>query len=197
MKKFCFLFLVTCFSFFQASAQDQTTTSYKRPPAIGISFLFNDFLTAQRIRSTSLSSVRAKKQGAKLGDMNGGIGISYFKGVTDKIDFAATLTASSAQTTVNGGQYATERSLIEADASLNLKLLSDRYWVSPYAIVGAGLSKYGVYYGAFIPVGAGLKVNLSDEAAFFINSQYRIPVTSATTSYHFMHSIGIAGNIGK
>jgi OmpA-OmpF porin, OOP family len=38
---------------------------------------------------------------------------------------------------------------------------------------------------------------LFDEAHFFINSQYRIPVTTNTANYHFLHSIGIAGVIGK
>jgi hypothetical protein len=76
-------------------------------------------------------------------------------------------------------------------------LLTEKYWLTPYASLGAGLSRYGSYYGALIPVGLGLKLNLFDEAHFFINSQYRIPVTTNTANYHFLHSIGIAGVIGK
>src|SRR6185437_1337705 len=44
------------------------------------------------------------------------------------------------------------------------------------------------------PVGLCLQVNIADEAFVLINSQYRISVTE-NTSYHFYHSIGVAGNI--
>jgi outer membrane protein OmpA-like peptidoglycan-associated protein len=54
-----------------------------------------------------------------------------------------------------------------------------------------------VYYGAFAPVGIGLRFNLFDEAGAFINSQYRIPVTYETSNYHFFHAIGLYGVIGK
>jgi hypothetical protein len=53
-----------------------------------------------------------------------------------------------------------------------------------------------VYYGAFIPTGLGLKINMFDEAHIFLNSTYRIPVVANTSAYHFMHMIGVAGIIG-
>jgi outer membrane protein OmpA-like peptidoglycan-associated protein len=59
-----------------------------------------------------------------------------------------------------------------------------------------GGSKYKGYYGAILPVGVGLQVNLFDEAFLLVNSQYRIPITE-NAAYHFYHSFGIAGNIGK
>jgi len=55
----------------------------------------------------------------------------------------------------------------------------------------------GTYFGAFIPTGLGLKVNLFDDAHLFVTSQYRIPVTKTTTAYHFFNQFGIAGRIGK
>jgi outer membrane protein OmpA-like peptidoglycan-associated protein len=68
--------------------------------------------------------------------------------------------------------------------------------VSPYITLGAGVSKYSGYYGAFIPTGVGLQVNIFDEAFLLINSQYRIPITE-NTAYHIYHSIGFAGSIAK
>ena len=87
--------------------------------------------------------------------------------------------------------------MLEGDASLNIKMLGEDYWVSPYAIVGIGASKYRNYYGAFVPLGLGLKVNFFDEANLFFNTQYRVPVTNETSNYHLMYSFGIAGVIGK
>ncbi|RYZ15405.1 MAG: OmpA family protein, partial [Sphingobacteriales bacterium] len=55
----------------------------------------------------------------------------------------------------------------------------------------------GAYFGAFIPTGVGLRINLLDDAHLFVTSQYRIPVTKETVNYHFLNSIGIAGRIGN
>ena len=192
--------LLLVFSFFlicHSYSQDTEKKSYVRRPALGISFLFDDFLTPQRIRSNSLSSVIANKQKAKFNEMETGIAVSYFKGLNNHMDLVTTLAGSFADYAVGSTNSIDSRLLLEGDVSLNIKLLSEKYWVTPYASVGAGISKYGSYYGALIPLGAGLKLNLFDEAHFFINSQYRIPVTTSTANYHFLHSIGIAGVIGK
>jgi hypothetical protein len=61
-----------------------------RQSAIGISFTLTDFLTAQRIRSTSLTSVLNDKAWAKIKEMSTGLALSYYKGLMPKIDFAAT-----------------------------------------------------------------------------------------------------------
>lgn len=183
---------------FVGNAQETSTEpSYIRKPSLGISFFFNDYQTPARIRASTLSSVLANKQNAKLKDMSPGIAISYFKGIHSHVDFAATIAGSFVDYAVNELSGSKDRFLLEADASLDLKLLSEKYWVSPYLSVGAGISKYGVYYGTFIPVGWGLKLNIFDEAHIFINSQYRIPVTTGTANYHFMHGFGIAGIIGN
>ena len=180
------------------AAQDSTLQKkYIRRPAIGISFFFNDFITPQRIRATSLSSVLSSQQHAKLKEMDPGISVSYFKGVSRQMDFALFLTGSFVRYDLENRPIANEQFFLETDASLNIKLMSEKYWFTPYASLGAGVSKYGVYYGAFVPAGVGFKLNLFDEAHVFYQSQYRIPVTTNTASHHFMHMIGIAGVVSS
>jgi OOP family OmpA-OmpF porin len=188
-----FSFFLLCYSY----SQDTEKQSYIRRPALGISFLFNDYTTAQRIRASTLSSVLANKQKAKFNEMESGIAISYFKGLNNNLDLATTLAGSFADYPVGSENSIDSKLIFEGDVSINIKLLSEQYWLTPFASVGAGISKYGSYWGALIPVGLGLKLNLFDEAHFFYNTQYRIPVTTNTSNYHFMHSIGIAGVIGK
>jgi hypothetical protein len=173
------------------------TGNYIRPMAVGVSFTFNDFTTAERIRTTSLNNVIANKQKAKLSEMTPGLALTYFKGLRNHIDFAGTLAATFVDIPLEGRTGSSELMLLEADASLNLKLLSDRYVFTPYVSIGAGASKYGDQYAAFIPTGLGIKFNFFNEASFFINSQYRIPVTTETYNHHFFHSVGISGTIGK
>jgi OmpA-OmpF porin, OOP family len=168
-----------------------------RPAALGVSFFLNDFTTASRIRTTSLNAVLRDKKWAKFKEMSPGLSITYFKGLKKHIDFAGTLGGSFVNYPMPGKIFSDDRFLLEANAQLNLKLTTEKYWVQPYLIAGVGAHKYGSYYGAFAPLGLGLKVNFFDEAHFFVTSQYRVPITTETANYHFQHSIGIAGVIGK
>lgn len=175
-------------------AQDTTI----RTPAIGISFFFNDFVTPQRIRTGSLSAVIREKQRAKFTEMSPGIAITYFKGLRKHIDFAGTLAASFVNLPLeNRASFANDAFFLEADASLNFKLLPENYAVTPYFIAGVGASKYSNRYGAFVPLGGGLKVNFFDEAALFLTLQYRVPLTTETNNYHFFGSVGVSGIIGR
>ena len=175
----------------------QEESDYTQQPALSIHFLLHDFQTATNIRSSSLSSVLANKQFGKIKDMSPGLAISYSEGLSNKFDVAVTLAGAfldyPRQNTVSSGS---DKFLLEIDASIRGKMFSDKYWFTPYLQAGVGASKYKGYYGAFIPLGAGLQLNFFDEAFLLINTQYRVPITE-TANYHFYHSIGLAGNIGK
>ena len=170
--------------------------SFKQPITLGIHFLFNDFSTAAAIRESSLSSVLEDGRLGKLRDMSQGLALSFGKGVSEKFDFYSTLCGSFLSYPIDDKPASgSEFLLLEADASIRGKLLSDKYIFVPYFQVGAGISKYQGYWGAFIPAGVGVQVNFFDEAFLQINSQYRIGITEHT-SYHFVHSVGLVGNIG-
>jgi OOP family OmpA-OmpF porin len=175
----------------------QEETNYTQQPALSIHFLLHDFQTATNIRSSSLSRVLNNKQFGRIKDMSPGLAISYSDGLSNNFDFSLTLAGSfldyPRQDVTSSGS---DKFLLEADASIRGKMFSDKYWFTPYLQAGLGASKYKGYYGAFIPLGAGLQINFFDEAFLLINSQYRVPVTE-TANYHFYHSIGLAGNIGR
>ncbi|MGB3007501.1 MAG: thrombospondin type 3 repeat-containing protein, partial [Chitinophagaceae bacterium] len=168
-----------------------------RPKALGVSFFLNDFVTPQRIRTTSLSQVLADKKFAKMREMNAGLAVTYFKGIGKHVDIAASLGGSFMRYPMPGRTFLNNNLLLETNASLNLKMTTEAYWLQPYLSLGVGAHKYRSYYGAFLPLGVGMKVNLFDEAHLFITSTYRVPVTTETANYHFQHSLGIAGSLGK
>lgn len=194
MKNVFAVLIAFCFILKNISAQDRPV----RGKALGVSFIMNDFNTAQRIRNGSLSQVFRDKKWSKFKEMSPGLALTYFKGMKPLIDFAGTLTASFVNYPLrNKPQGSSDALLLEGDASGNFKLFDESYWVTPYVTAGIGASKYKGYYAAFLPVGLGFKLNLFDEAAVFISSQYRIPVSYETGNYHFMYNFGIAGAIGK
>ncbi|HUQ66426.1 MAG TPA: hypothetical protein VM101_09740 [Flavitalea sp.] len=194
MKKFIFVSFSSVLFCLPVLSQEK---SYKQPATLGIHFIFNDFVTAQLIRSSSLSAVLKDHHFGNLKNMSQGLAISYGKGLSEKFDFLSTLAGSFLSypfenKPASGSDYL----LLESDASIRGKMFSDKYWFVPYIQVGVGVSKYQGYWGTFIPAGAGIQINFFGEAYLQINSQYRIAVTE-TTSYHFVHSIGLVGNIGR
>jgi len=118
------------------------------------------------------------------------------EGLSNNLDFVTTASGSFVDYPVPDKASTGVKFLLDVTTVANLKLLSDHYVVSPYLSLGAGVSKAGGYFGAFIPTGVGLQFNLFDESFIMVNSQYRIPVTE-NVAYHLYHSIGFAGNIKK
>lgn len=178
-------------------AANSQTIAPVRQSAIGISFTLTDFITAERIRSSSLTSVLNDKAWAKVKEMAPGFALSYYKGILPKIDFATTFNATFVDVPLpDKPDDGSTHFLGELDASAQFKLVNENYWFIPYADIGLGASLYKSYYGAFLPVGIGFRINFYDEAGINFNSQYRIPVSPETSNYHFFHNIGIYGIIG-
>ena len=177
-------------------AQQPATTSYKKRPTLAINFLMKDFDTPDKIRSSSLGKVISDDQWTKLKDMSAGLSLGYHQGITEHIDVNANLAGFFTRYLFNDKtRAANENFLLEADVNANFKLLSDNYVVNPYLSAGIGASMYnGSKFGAFIPFGAGLQVNLGGTDAFlFTQVSYRVPVTKTTTNYNMNYSIGFGG----
>src|ERR1041385_2470505 len=122
-----------------------------RQSAIGISFTLTDFITAQRIRSTSLTSVINDKAWAKIKEMAPGFSLSYYQGLKPKIDFAATFNGTFVDYPFPGKpDRGATNFLGELDASAQFKLVDERYWFIPYADLGLGVHTYSSYFGAFL-----------------------------------------------
>ena len=153
MKKF--YFLVITIGFFITSFGQQV--SYTKTKALGFSFFLNDFQTASDIRTNGLVSVLKAKTFFKTQRMNPGLAINYISGISRHVDFIATLGGSFLDYPIeNKPAFNSNNFLLETTASLNLKLLTDRYWVVPFIDLGVGASNYKKYFSAFTPVGLGI-----------------------------------------
>ena len=193
MKKILAVALAFCTFSLSLFAQDDEI----RRPAIGLSFFFNDFVTPERIKASNVAGVLRDGKWANLSEMKGGLALHYFKGLRKHVDFAGTLAGSFLRYPMPGKNFTNDNFLLEADASLNLKMLTEKHAVQPYLSVGIGASRYQNYWGAIMPFGMGLKVNLFNETHLFSNFQYRVPVTTETTAHHFFYNFGVAGALGK
>jgi OOP family OmpA-OmpF porin len=175
MKRFLPLTLCCLVSSSFLYCQDKT---YVQQPIVGL-HIFSD-------KFTSSENYPAKA----------GIALNYLKGFTPRTDLnftlAGTFLSYPFQKNANGDKHL----LIELDASVKEKIFPGLHRSDPFLQAGLGISQYDVYWGLFIPAGAGMQVRLLGEVFLLFNAQYRIPLTN-TQSSHFYTSLGIAGIIGK
>lgn len=189
MKKIILYFLTFVF-FINTYGQK----GYVRNPSFAVHFFFEDFYTPSEIRTSGLTTALKNYSSAHL---KAGLGFSFIKGLSEHADFVATGSGSFLDYPVpDKPLFGYESFLMEVAATVNVKLLTDKYFVSPFLTAGVGASMYRGYYGAFIPLGVGLQFNLSDDIFVLVNSQYRVPVTEEV-NYHFYHSFGIGANLFK
>jgi OmpA-OmpF porin, OOP family len=190
--------LIAAIILLPAISFSQDKKEHVQTPTFAVHFFFNDFESAAAVRASSLASALRNKQFGKLKEMSPGLALNYIHGLTPSFDVTAMLAGSFLDYPAQeGGTLGQNSLLLELDASVRGKMFSNKYWLSPYVQLGVGISKFKGYWGAYIPAGVGMQLNLFDEAFLMVNSQYRIPVIENTTNYHFFHSIGLAGIIGK
>jgi len=171
---------------------------YKKAPSLSIAFILDDFKSAGEIKTSSLSTLLRNNQWHKVNRMNPGISAGYIQGISSHVDFAATLAGVYTAYPVPNKIITRQKQnlLLEAAATANVKLLTDKYIVNPFLTAGIGASKYKGYYSAFLPLGLGLQFKLTDEIFVIVNSQYRVPV-SENAAEHFYHSFGFAKSFPK
>ena len=193
MKRLIYIYLLSCLAV-QLSAQDNEE---KKASMLVFHTFYNDFRTAQQIRTSSLKNVLDNHLWSKFGQMQMGFGVNYLKGINNNLDFVGTLDGSSTDYLYkNGSTNGKSAFLLDANGAVNLKLLTDRHKVVPYLSGGAGFSMYQGKTGFYLPVGAGLQFNLFDEAFIFTNFQFRHALT-ADVNNHFQYNIGVGASLGK
>lgn len=171
--------------------------TYKKGGSLGLHFIFTDFKTAADLRTNGLSDVLNDGQWKKTSRMKPGLALSYMFGFSEHLDFAGILSGTFTEYPVpNRVADGNQNLLLEAVGTVNLKLLTDKYYFTPFLTAGIGASKYKGYYSAIMPLGVGLQGRLTEGTFVLLQSQYRVPV-SENAAYHLYHSLGIAQTVQK
>jgi outer membrane protein OmpA-like peptidoglycan-associated protein len=205
MKNIILLLLVFCCC---CNLQAQTKTAdlppkplsakgFKKPPVIGLHFFYNDFVTPALIKASSLGDVLKNKQWNKPQNMEGGFGIDYLQGLTNKIDAVGNINACWVNYLLPGGTlYGSSNFLLDVNAGAHIKLLTDKAVFNPFLITKIGYSAYKNIGGLSLIPGAGVQVNLFEEAFLLTTIEYRTAL-SKSLSNQLYYSIGIATNFCK
>lgn len=194
MKKLLFSLIASCLVI-AASAQT-TPISYKKRPSLGVSFVLKDMYTSDAISRSSLSSVISNKEWTPFKSLDPGLNFQYFQGLTEYVDFQATLSGSFVRypfyRRAGVVQPTSSKFLLELDAAANIKLLTDKYTVVPYLSFGIGASMYtGTYFAAYAPAGMGLQFNLGQETFLHTQFVHRSAISNLAVN-NLAYSIGLS-----
>lgn len=190
------LLTIVCCFFLSLQLVAQSNTM-KKPSTMELHVLYNDFNTAQQIRTTSLKTVLDNNRWSKLSNMQVGLGFSYLKGLTEKVDFIGTMDGSYVDYLFkDGSSNGSSAFLLSAQVAANVKMFTDKRTVVPYLLAGAGFSMYNGKSGLYVPAGMGIQLNIFNEAFVFTNAAYRVAL-SQNVNDHFIYSVGIATALGK
>ncbi len=165
----------------------------KKGPLVGVHFNMQDFKAPTGIKDPISGKVYSS-----IRDMDKGFSFSYWKGIKPRIDFSLKLNASfrDYSSIYYGVPKETEIGL-ELEPSINIRPFSDAALFNPFLTVGVGGGLYTNHFGAYLPAGLGLQVNLNNTTYLFVQGQYRWTLTKKTLGDNLFYSFGIAQNVGK
>ena len=188
MKQKLTLFL--CFAVFASGAFAQSSDKYSsdtKGSLLGIHFNALDFKTPETFKNSNSPRIATN-----LKDMDFGASVSFWKGITSKVDFTTKINAMlhdyKADQNIQTSKYAIG---LELEPTLSIRPFSDDHLFSPFLTAGIGGGYYQGDFGAYIPAGVGLQFNFMSTTYLFIQSNYRFALTKDNLKDHIVYSIGL------
>jgi OmpA-OmpF porin, OOP family len=179
-----------------ASAQmmDSKFSSAKKGTLVGIHFNALDLATP-----VTLKNAAGTRTFSRIQDMDYGLALSYWKGLTKTIDLSAKagLLFHDYSTIDRGSVNAGKEAIgIELEPALNFRPYGDNALLSPFLTAGVGVGRYTGKFGAYLPAGVGVQVNFNSISYILVQAQYRFSLSKAVVKDNMFYSLGLAQNIG-
>ncbi len=175
-------------------AQMADKSATKKGTLFGIHFDAVDFKTPVTWKNANTS-----RDFTGLKNMDFGFSLSYWKGLTNRLDFSTkvnTIIHNYAAEDRNENTTTTELG-VELEPTLNARAFKDNAFVNPFLTVGIGAGLYTGEFGAYVPTGAGVQFNFNSFTYLMLQAQYRWTLTKDNLKDNLLFSFGIAQNFGK
>ncbi|MEP6675648.1 MAG: OmpA family protein [Ferruginibacter sp.] len=196
MKQKLKLILIFAVIFSSGAIAQKRNLSYpsnKKTQLFGIHFNVGDFNAAKAFSaSDNTGSVSTVK------DMALGMGLSYWKGITPKIDFSLKLNGMFYDYSAKQyGQTGKTEIGIELEPTINVRLLNDDNIWNGFLTTGLGGGLYTNHIGSYVPLGGGIQFNGKGLTYLFIQAAYRASLTKKVIPDHLFYSLGLAQSFGE
>lgn len=161
----------------------QKFSSGKKPPLIGFSVNLVDF-------SASVP---------KIGRVDPGFSLMYWKGLSNKIDLSVrynglfTEHVTHEKTGISTNGYTNE-----LEGSLHARPFNDDRTLSPFLTAGIGIGNYGKkVWAPYAPLGGGLQLNMLNEGYIFLQANYRRSFDEKKLDHNMFYSLGFTQALGS
>ena len=174
-------------------AQMSDKSATKKGKLFGIHFDVVDFKTPVSWKNTS-----GAREQTKIKDMDFGFSLSYWKGLTSRIDFSTKVNALIHNYAGSDRNEATTKTEIgvELEPSLNMRAFTDNHFVNPFLTLGIGGGYYTGEWGAYVPTGVGIQLNFNSTTYLLLQAQYRWTLSKEKAKDNLFFSFGLAENFG-
>jgi OmpA-OmpF porin, OOP family len=165
----------------------------KKGSLFGIHFNMADFKAPTGIKDPITGKVYST-----IREMDKGFSLSYWKGLTSKLDLAVKANAMFRDYSgiYQGITGKTEIGL-ELEPTFNLRPFSDASKIAPFLTAGLGGGLYNNKFGAYAPAGVGLQFNFNSITYLLVQAQYKFTLTDKVLGDNLFYSVGFAQSIGK
>ncbi|MEO7446042.1 MAG: OmpA family protein [Ferruginibacter sp.] len=192
-QKIALLFML---AFMAAGAFAQSTmnnmASDTKRSSVGIHFDAVDFVTPVTFKNTN-----SPRKVAGLRDMDFGLSLSYWKGLTSKIDFALKFNALLHDYAADRNEATTKTEIgFELEPTLNIRPIKDNNLLSPFLTAGIGAGYYTGEFAPYVPLGVGIQVNFNSITYLMLQANYRYSLSQDKLKDNLLYSIGVVQSLG-
>lgn len=175
-------------------AQMADKSATKKGTLFGIHFDAVDFKTPVTWKNANTS-----RDFTGLKNMDFGFSVSYWKGLTSKLDFSTKVNALIHNYAAEDRSESTTKTEmgLELEPTLNARAFKDNAFINPFLTLGIGAGYYTGEFGAYVPTGVGVQFNFNSFTYLMLQAQYRWTLTKDNLKDNLLFSLGIAQNFGK
>ncbi|MBX9782243.1 MAG: OmpA family protein [Chitinophagaceae bacterium] len=176
------------------------TKPVKKPALISFNINFSDYNLPRTIQDSGTSKAFQGKDWYSPGKKSFGVGVSWIKPLTKKIDFSANLSGTFSNFPalfVKGDSIGQAGFTPQLDALLHLNMFQPAVRVNPFLTAGVGAGKFGNQFAAYAPLGAGLKFKFHEGAFLIMQTQWRKKLMDGITNDYLFYQIGFTQTTGK
>ncbi|MBK7435054.1 MAG: OmpA family protein [Chitinophagaceae bacterium] len=178
-------------SAFSQKKKNKMSSDGKKGTLVGVHFNTADFNAPTGIKSPKSGDVYLR-----IIEMSKGFFLSYWKGITNKLDFSAKANMMFHDySAIYKGVPGKNEIGIELEPSVNLRPFRDDALINPFLTVGLGGGLYNKDFGAYLPAGGGVQVNFNSTSYLVVQAQYKWTLTKKVLGDNLFYSLGFLHNI--
>ncbi len=167
----------------------------KKRGMLNYSVNFSDYSFIRLAKDSSIGSAFNQKGIFKSGSSSFGFGVSYWKGLTGRIDFSGNLAGTFSnfpKLFVKGDSIGQARFTPQLDALFHFRAFTDDKTFNPFLTGGLGAGYFGKELAVYAPLGLGLQFHFNNGAYVFVQAQWRMAITDGINNDYMFYSVGFA-----